>query len=193
MKRLLFLLAAITLFVSSSFSQEDSTEFNFKPYGLTVSTGVNNYMGILGLGVYYSPVKQVVLEGSAGFGSTGKKLALNAQLYPSSTDGLYLRAAFCHSTGASKVPLKLELEDGTQAIKDVNFKALNNTHITIGRSWSIIDKHRFFAEIGYSVLFGDKEDMFTVENATISENSKTALRFTIPGGLVFGLGFSYGI
>jgi len=175
-------------------NNEESTDaLSFSKTGISISTGINNSVGMFGIGLYHTIMENTIIELSTEFGTWGTIGSVQAQYYlPRATD-LYIRGTFKRSGGGREIPIELELSDmSTQEVR-LNFYPIANGQITFGKSWVIANKHRFYFEGGYSYFFGAAEDKYrVVDNVEISNNSKKALSMIMPGGVILAIGFTIG-
>lgn len=188
----------ISLFCTSVFAQDESVLEDidsFSKSGITFSTGINNVVGMLGVGAYFTIQDDLIFEAGAGLGSWGLVGALQLQYYLPASDNLYVRGAFKRSGGGRGLEIEMELSNLSREIVELNLYPVANAQITFGKSWSIQNSHRFFIEGGYSYFFGNHESKYRVVDSsqTLSNTSKDVLAVMIPGGLIFGLGFSIGL
>ncbi|MCK9562719.1 MAG: hypothetical protein M0R02_08370 [Bacteroidales bacterium] len=189
---LLFFLCSI---IHVKAQNEESQAQSFEPFGITISTGINNVVGMMGIGVYYSFTPQYILEIGVGQGGWGAIGSLQIQYYLPNADNLFLRGAYKRSGGGRDVELNLELIDKSTETILFNFYPVVNAQLTAGKSWTIKNTHRFFIEGGYSYFFGEPHEKYRIQNSQIvlSETSKKALEFSMPGGLIFAIGFAIGL
>lgn len=180
--------------ITDIYSQEDTLVESFEPFGVTISTGINNAVGVIGVGLYYAVTPEFILEGGVGQGSWGPIGALQAQYYLPNADNIYLRGAFKRSGGGRDIEVELELIDKSTQTVMLNFYPIVNAQFTAGKSWTIKNMHRFFIEGGYSYFFGVHEEKYRIQDSQIalSDNSKRALEISAPGGLVLAIGFAIG-
>ena len=180
--------------ITDIYSQEDTLVESFEPFGVTISTGINNSVGLIGVGLYYAVTPNLILEGGVGQGSWGPIGALHVQYYLPNADNIYLRGAFKRSGGGRDIEVELELIDKSTQTVMLNFYPIVNAQFTAGKSWTIKNMHRFFIEGGYSYFFGVHEEKYRIQDSQIalSDNSKRALEISAPGGLVLAIGFAIG-
>ncbi|MDA3881974.1 MAG: hypothetical protein PF481_01695 [Bacteroidales bacterium] len=199
MKKRISILATLLFFImhtinAQEINNEETTQnLSFSKTGISISTGINNSVGMFGVGLYHTLTENTIIELGAGFGSWGAIGSVQAQYYlPRATD-LYIRGTFKRSGGGREVPIDLELSDmSTQEVR-LNFYPVANGQITFGKSWIIANKHRFYFEGGYSYFFGTAEDKYrVVDDVEISNAAKNSLSFIIPGGLILAIGFTIG-
>ncbi|MFO7868535.1 MAG: hypothetical protein R6U95_04455 [Bacteroidales bacterium] len=190
MKKLI--VSAILFICTSSYvlAQNDTIEAyeyeKFSSSGITGSTGINNSVGIFGIGLYKKIHENIIFEIGGGIGSWGYIGSLQLQYYlPRATD-LYIRGTFKRSGGGRNIPIELELSDRSITEVSLNLYPTINAQFTVGRSWDISHKHRFFIEGGYSYFVGEHEDKYKVlGDKKLTENSKKQWHLLYPVELFF--------
>ena len=161
---------------------------------LGVSTGINNNTGLIGIDIDVPVDKFVSIDGGAGIGSWGYKLALGAKYYLQPCQrGWAFGGGLTYSTGLGNYQQDMETINGTETVS-LNLHPQTNLFLAAYRYWSLGKRYnRFFLELGYSVSLtgGDKYD--EVIGDPLSDNSKTTMRLISPGGIIIGAGFSFGL
>lgn len=185
---------------ASDLTYSKTTYDGFSDYGISLRTGINNSVGFLGVGAYFKIQENLYGEVGAGLGLWGYVGAIQAQYYLPTINNIYVSAGIKRSGGYKDGMLELETihpETLELVSKEVSLDYLPvyNTQLVFGKTWTIRGQHRFFLEGGYSFFWGEHEDTYKVvdSNITLSESSKSVLKVLTPGGIVFGLGFSFGI
>ncbi|MFW5851432.1 MAG: hypothetical protein ACOCWB_04340 [Bacteroidota bacterium] len=199
MKKKISIVATLMFFIMHTVSaqetnnEESTHSLPFSKTGVSISTGINNSVGMFGIGLYHTISENTIIEFGTGFGTWGAIGSVQAQYYLPRATNLYIRGTFKRSGGGREVPVELELSDmSTQEVR-LNFYPVSNGQITFGKSWIIANKHRFYFEGGYSYFFGTAEDKYrVVDNVEISDNSENVLSMIIPGGLILAIGFTIG-
>ncbi|NJM16421.1 MAG: hypothetical protein HC896_14535 [Bacteroidales bacterium] len=59
--------------------------------------------------------------------------------------------------------------------------------------WKLGRKNKFGLDFGYAVPIGGKDNYEIVSDHQLNDVSKLGMRLAQPGGLLFGLGFTFGI
>lgn len=180
----------------SSFAQTTDS-LGFKPTGITISTGIDNNVGVIGVSIYHAITNSVILEAGLGSGGWGMKSSINAQYYPSAKKTHFFKLAYVYSSGLENMPIDLESSRKKTESFELDLEPVHTLALTSGWSFPIKHKHRFYFELGYSKLLGDKETSYRVvkrpqAGVDLSDLSKQVMNIQVPGGLVLALGFSFG-
>jgi hypothetical protein len=106
--------------------------------------------------------------------------------------GWYYGLGYSYCSGLKHVKVDLELATGKT--KEVTIDCLNASvvNITIGRFWSINRNNVFYTEVGYAIPMKSSPWKVT-DGSVLSSRSKSVLNATKPGGIIFGIGFLFGI
>lgn len=198
MKKLLICILSI-LYLNNIYAAKKS---DFKMPGdtlpvvyLGIGTGVNNYCGMLGVGIDIKCIDRLFLRVGGGIGSWGYKITGGIKHERKHKKGWTFSALYSLNTGLKNFKFKLETVSGQVPVtKEVTLDLLQATCITLstGYNWVFKKKNKFFLEFGYSVPI-EAEPYKVTDGSVLTDNSKNALKFSQPGGIVFGLGLLFGL
>lgn len=158
------------------------------------STGINNPVGLLGPQVDVAITPAFSVGTGIGISSWGYKTFFEGRYYFKECNrGWALGTGITYNTGLSGMPMNdAETVAGNQDIivdldGQVNFMFSCYHFFNLGRK----QRNRFHLQAGYSIPLTDVG--FTqVTGAPMSRNTHDALNAIAPGGLIIGLGFSFG-
>lgn len=201
--KILLIGAMIICFTQASYAQDKYAEKEVAVPKMYVSlgTGINYNTGIIGVQFEGKLNNNFSAYGGAGMGTWGNKITLGMRYYygPSTTSAISF--SYSYVTGASGVKSQLEIIDSTasgyQSKKDVTFDAnpVSTVNLSWLKYWRMGKKSRFNIELGYSVaLNSNYESNYSVKDPVkLTDVSKAAIKIIQPGGLIIGIGFSFGL
>lgn len=206
MKKLI-IAAFVSLGLATSASAQ--TEYAFKEYNqkyeipaskfyLGVGTGLNNYLGLIGPSAEYRLSDKITVFGGAGLGSWGWKTSAGLKYYGNFPEGWSFNLGISHATGLDNIEIELPSEcvqfasDKTKVPFDL--KGANTLNLSAMKYWPLgtFSKTRFNIELGYAIPLG--ENQYEVKSTDVlTSKGKYFMNILQPGGLILGLGFSFGL
>lgn len=177
---------------TNPFIQAENETITASKLYLGVSTGVNNLGGLIGVQLEIAATPKLLIGIGAGLGNWGYKLGFNAHYYPKGVKGVFFKGGFLRATGLTNFETEMELSDGRNSDVVMDLKPVDNVFVTIGHSWKVGRKNRFYIEGGYAIAL--TTDYYEVTSGeTLSEDSKSMMQILRPGGLIAALGFEFGM
>lgn len=204
------LLSALLLFTCfASFAQEDNREAanydgaqrtrNNREKGcsklyLDLGTGINANTSMLGGGVDYHLTQDISLNGGIGLlSSWGTKFYFGGKGYLKPCHkGWAFGAGVTYSTGLSNFTTKVETVQGQEYV-ELELLPQANVYASAYKYWGLGRgrKSRFYLQFGYSQPVTTKK-FNQLSGPMITADYARVVRFISPGGLMIGLGFSFG-
>ncbi len=159
---------------------------------VTISTGLNNPTGLIGLNLDVPVLKSLSVEGGAGISTWGSKVTAGLKYYFSPCHrGWALGAGITHNTGLNNFTTNLETVYGTEEVT-LNLLPQTNVYIAGYKFWNLGRRNnRIYTMLGWSIPFSN-HNYDELYGDDLSSNGKTTLSILTPGGLVVGFGFSFG-
>lgn len=192
MRKILIAVIA-TLCISMSINAQS---FKDKPVVfIGFSTGINNQIGLIGPQLGCSVSDNFMVEGGVGLGSWGYKSTVNVQCHRDALNGIFCKLGYAHSTGLPDFETEMELDNGDKEDVMMDLNPSDNLNLTVGNSWQIGGKNRFYLEGGYAIKLTDPLDAYELHDDQIelSSTSEMVMNMLQPGGLIIALGFSFGL
>jgi hypothetical protein len=200
MKKYVLALLTVAIAINSFAQKKDGAFTPAKGKGychklyLTTSTGINNSTGILGLSLDAPVARSISIEGGAGFSTWGYKLTAGGKYYFKPCHrGWALGTGITYNTGLASFQNTMETTNGVQEKVILNLKPQTNlyfaaySYVNLGKN-----KNRFYTMFGWSIPLSSDHYVQTA-GTEISENSKKVMNILAPGGLILGIGFSFGV
>ena len=161
---------------------------------LGIGTGINNSIGILGLACDIRVAPFVSIEEGLGISTWGPKFSIAGKYYlKPCNNGWAFGAGMSHNLGIKHFHNTMETiysrsENVILTLHPVTnlFLAAYN-YVRLGNGNS-----RFYTTFGYSVPLGAKS-FEQVRGHPITRHSERVMKFLTPGGIVFGMGFSFAL
>ena len=192
----LFSILTLSLF-SQAYDYPDrrAEALEFTPNGyLGLSTGINNFNGLLGINGEIRVINNFTIAGGAGIGSWGYKLAGAVRYYIHYPKGLYFAIGYSSAIGAPGVEIELETtRPGGNQMVELDLHPANNLNLSASYQWRLGRRFRLGLEFGYSFPLQDRAWELVSEDVILSDASEEVMDFLTPGGLVLGFGFSIGL
>jgi hypothetical protein len=164
---------------------------SFPAFMLGAATGMNSYSGLLGIVVKLNFFDRVALEGALGIGSWGKKFSVGI-IYQKTAGSMYFGLGYSALPGVAGLKLNLELANKNMQEITVDFLQASTLNVKMGSNWKVGRKHLFYIEYGYAIPL--QPHPWVIKNGyALSKTSIAELHLIQPGGLLFGLGFLFGL
>lgn len=161
---------------------------------LGLGTGLNYSTGLIGLNIEVPVFKGLSLGAGAGLSSWGNKFFGEVRYsFSPCNRGWALGTGVTYNTGLQDLVTELPTTYGTRSVMlELNPKL--NAFICGYRIWTVgkSARNRFHLQLGYSIPLSN--DDYTVRSGDILTSDGVAVMNVLsPGGLIFGIGFSFGI
>ncbi len=163
---------------------------------LGISTGINNNNGLLGVNLDVPVAKQFSISAGAGLSSWGGKLYAEGRFYfkDNCHRGWAIGLGVTHNTGVDNVPVTISEPNRAGYTEVFNLKNKTNVPLSAYYFFSLGKRHvnRFHLQFGYSISVTDTE--YSIQSgAAVSRDTDNAIKLISPGGIILGLGFSFGV
>jgi hypothetical protein len=160
---------------------------------LGLSSGLNGANGILGFSFEVPVTHAVSIGAGVGVSTWGTKVFGEARYYLKPTQcGWALGAGITHNTGVTDVKHKHSTIRGDENVT-LDLDPQTNVFIAAYRFWHIGKGHnRFYLTAGYSVPL-EHPSYHEVSGDPLTGSADEHVKKFAPGGLIAGLGFSFGI
>jgi len=167
---------------------------------ISVGTGINYNTGIIGVQFEKKLSENVSGYIGAGFGTWGNKITIGGRYYYGAASNSALSFSYSYVTGSKGLNGNLIVVDSTHQSQGktvtVNYDllAVNTINLSWLKYWKMGKKSRFNIELGYSILLNTSGDNYTIKDPVVlTDASIKALQILQPGGLIVGIGFSFGL
>lgn len=159
---------------------------------LGIGTGLNAYTGFLGISGNLRLTKQSFFQAGLGLGSWGYKYSIGFGYDLTDNRRWALGAGLSYCTGLRNVDMEMEMYNGgTEPVK-IYLKSAKTLNLKATHNWIIGRKNTFYVDMGYAVPLQTSPWEIT-DGSIVSENSRKALDLVSPGGVILGLGFTFGL
>lgn len=198
------LVSVLVAFGSNVLAQVDSTASKTNTSqsltSITIGTGINSNVGVLGLQVEHKLAGPLSFYAGAGIGGWGYKLTVGTRLYLRHQPvGSAFGLSFSNATGVNGIKSDLTIiENGREVKKEIEFNAkpVNTLNFSWLRYWKMGKDNRFNLELGYSLLLNTPaESNYTIvtPGITMTNESKSVMSAVQPGGILIAVGFNFGL
>jgi len=160
---------------------------------LGTGTGINNFNALLGIFVEGNVVHNFTLAGGFGIGDWGYKAAVAARYYRHYPYKVFYGLGFSSASGIRNIELELYTEPSGEAeLVELNLRRANALNLTLGYQFKVFKKSRIYLEFGYGIRLQRTPYEVVTPNVQLDEISIQTLDMMVPGGFIFGVGFSRG-
>lgn len=159
-----------------------------------LSTGLNNNGGLLGLGADYHVTEDISINAGLGaITSWGYKFYLGTKFYfKPCHKGWAIGCGATYSTGIPSYTTKMETMQGGSELVELRLLPQTNVMASAYHHWRLgRNKNRMYLQLGWSIPVAT-EKFRQISGNALTVNSASVLKFLAPGGLIVGLGFSFG-
>lgn len=186
------LLLSISVFAQARDSYEQSEAYKSILY-INLSTGLDNYTGILGVGLTVPVYNDFALRAGAGVGAWGPKYSFGIKYQDLSKKGVGFGIGYSHCPGVDGVQLDAEDENGENQTFDIDYFQVGSINFTINKNWLFRNGNIFYLESGYAFKTGGKNFYRNNSDDVLSEDYEVVFDILRPGGIILAFGFQFGI
>jgi hypothetical protein len=183
------------LLVQNSFANDsiqNKTDVKYPGVFVGLSAGINHHAGLLGLSLDVNVVKNLSLFGGVGVGGWGYKTSVGLKYYKQYPYGVSYFGGLSHASGMKDFETELETSSGSKEKVKLDLFGINNLNLGMGYVWKVGNNMRFGLDFGYSICLSQKK--YEVKSGqTLSSNAEKVMDILVPGGLILGLAFNFGI
>jgi len=176
-------------------SATNSTSDTVPRFYLGLGAGVNNYVGIIGIGAEVRTVDTLLVRLGVGIGTWGTKFTIGLRYEMHHTSGWVFGLSYSSCSGLSNFKTSLQVDSAnTTTMKNVTLD-LNTTgviNLTATYNWVFHRRNKFFLEFGYSVPL--QSNPYTVEDGSVlTSQSEAVMSLLEPHGVIVGVGVMFGL
>lgn len=194
--RFIFLFTIIFC-ISTTAQSQFRSDFDQSDIYLELSSGIDNHVGLFGLGILYPINQKVAIRGGAGIGIWGLKTSLGVKFQNLETQkwGFGIGTSYC--PGVKEFEMNLSDDPAYEEIFYIKMKPAGSLNLTANRSWKFSSNMIFYMETGYAIpLSSSKPVDFKDPDGYLTSQDEADLQALMnvlkPGGLILALGFQIG-
>lgn len=165
---------------------------NRPKFYLGIGTGMNTYTGLAGISANYIIDNKLFAQAGLGLSTWGIRSSIGLRYDQSYRNGLTFGLNYIHSSGIDDIMVSLETSSGSTREVNIQLESTGAINIKTGYNWWIGKYNTFNISVGYSVPL-KSQPWIVKDGSSLSVSSQQALDLVAPGGLIFGLGFSFGL
>lgn len=155
-----------------------------------LASGVESFTGIIGVSLEAKVAKSIALYAGAGIGGWGAKISGGAKLYRAFPYKWAYCVSLSNASGLKDYKAKLETQSGTKDVL-MDLRPCQTFNLTAQHHWKMGIKNRFNIEFGLS--FALTKIAYTIKDGSVLTPASTTLMEVLqPGGLMAGIGFTFG-
>lgn len=191
----IFLLTGILVTLSWEIKSQSLVKNDYNPTKVyaEISTGIDNHIGIIGIGVLIPTSDYFALRCGAGLGTWGTKMSGGFKIGDRSKNGWIYGIGYSYCPGQKDIDLTLDDEYGDQVDYNIDLFPVGSVNITFNRNWVTKGKSIFFIETGYAIPTGGSKFYKNNDGKEFSAAGKQAMQIIRPGGIIFAFGYQLSI
>jgi hypothetical protein len=194
MKTKVFFITVLTIIglsANAQFTHSDSLAAHTKFY-LGIGSGVNNYTGMVGLSANYRIYRKLFFQAGVGLGGWGYKYLFGLRYDDKYGKGWSYGLGYSSATGITNEKLSLKDQSGNSHKDTLDLEKAGTINLKLTHIWVIHHKNTFYMEFGYAIPL-QSNPWKPVGKTPLTDNDLAVLRMMSPGGIIFGLGFTFGL
>ena len=159
------------------------------------SAGVNNPAGLIGFDFNIPVKKYVMLCGGLGFSTWGNKLHFEGKYFVKPHHlGFAVSAGIAFNSGVENFNANLETVNQTKERVTINMHPLSTIFMGAYHYWKLgKGPNRFFMLAGWDSPLTQPQYDIIYNGPQLTDRSKNYMRHREPGGVMMGIGFSFGL
>ena len=151
-----------------------------------------NYTALLGVSANLRLFSTVSLQGGIGLGGWGSKYSIGIKYSSHYNGGWYYGLGFSNSPGEKNVKVNMQISTVVTQSVTIDYLKESTLNFKVGYDWIMGMKNIFYLEFGYALPL-QTDPWRVTDGSSLSATTIEALRLDQPGGLIIGLGFTFGI
>jgi hypothetical protein len=188
----LIVLILFTIPLSSNAQLPNSNNKSHNFY-LSLSSGIDNHTGLLGIGAIIPFNEKLGLRLGAGIGGWGGKFSGGIKFQNLNESGVGFGLGYSHCTGLKMFNLTIQDQSGSSRTINMDFNPVGSLNFTINKNWVLKEGMLLYLESGYAVPTG-RADFYTInDGSTLNSDEELILNIMRPGGLILSLGILIGL
>ncbi len=193
MKKILLTLSILIVSLELKAQTDEYYDPENRPkFYLGIGTGINTYTGLAGISADYNINKKLFVQGGLGLSTWGWRSSIGLRFDRAYRNGFTFGINYINSSGIDDIPIELETSNGDTREISMRLENAGAISFKAGYNWWIGERVIFNLNAGYAVALSNAP--WTVKDgSSLSATSQQVLNLIAPGGIVFGLGFSFGI
>lgn len=189
MKKILFIIL-ISISVLRLYAQSGND--TLPKFYLGLGTGINSYTGLLGLSGNLRIHDRIFIQGGLGLGSWGSKITIGIRYDMTYGSGWCYGIGISSCSGLKDFKNNMELQSGLKKDVTMNLYRANTLNLKATRNWTFHRRNTFYLDLGYAIPL-QASPWEVTDGSLISNNSRAAMNLISPGGLILGLGITFGL
>ncbi|HEY4785106.1 MAG TPA: hypothetical protein VIH57_03615 [Bacteroidales bacterium] len=193
MKRILLIIMCFaTSFSINAQSTNDNKSDSLPSFYLGLGTGINSYTGLLGISGNLRVYHKLFIQGGLGVGSWGSKMTIGLRYDMSYQKGWSYGIGFSSCSGLTDFKTNMELTSGIKKEVTMDLLRAYTLNLKATRNWKLGKNNTFYLEFGYAIPL--QSSPWRIKDGSELSSTSIAVMNTIsPGGLLIGLGFTFGL
>jgi hypothetical protein len=159
---------------------------------LGLGTGINSYTALLGISGNYRVAEKLFIEGGLGIGMWGYKTSIGLRYHRNLLKGLTYGFSFASCSGLKEFTTEMEVQSGAIEEVTMDLSRANTLNLKTGYFWTLGTSNTFYIDAGYSFALNN-QPYKVQDGSALSSTSIAVMEILSPGGILLGLGFTFGL
>jgi hypothetical protein len=185
------LLIIIGLRANAQFMPGDSVEPLTKFY-LGIGGGANNFTGIIGISANYRIYEKLFFQAGVGLGGWGYKYTFGIRFDDTYGKGWSYGVGYSVASGITNEKLSMKEQSGNTNLDTLDLGKAATIDLKLTHIWLIHRTNTFYIEFGYAIPL-QSNPWKPLGKTPLTDEDLTVLRTMSPGGIILGLGFTFGL
>jgi hypothetical protein len=161
-------------------------------FSIGLGTGINNYTALIGVSANLRVYNRVSVQGGVGIGGWGYKFSIGLKYDKHYNGGWSYGLGYSVCPGLNNVKANMKLESGVTQNVNLDYLKASTVNLKTGYTWRIGEMNTFYLDLGYAVPLQSGAWRVT-DNSVLSGASESSIKMIQPGGIILGMGFTFGI
>lgn len=162
------------------------------PLYLNLSGGIDNHIGIVGVGFLVPAANLLAIRGGVGIGVWGAKYNLGLKIQNCTKNGWGGGIGYSYCPGIEEIEITFSSQTSTHVVP-MELKPTGSFNLTFNYNWMIGEKSILYLESGYAIN-NPNYHPYRVKNGDIlSQDEETIMEILRPGGIILALGIQVGL
>ncbi|MBK6263691.1 hypothetical protein JKA74_01485 [Marivirga sp. S37H4] len=193
MKKALLFLSIIFISLELNGQTGEYYDPDHRPqFYLGIGTGINTYTGLAGISANYILDKRLFLQGGLGLSTWGIRTSIGLRYDRSYRHGVTYGVNLTRSSGIDDIDVEFDSGNGSPNTVNMRLESVSTLNFKVGYNWWFGKYNTFNLTLGYALALKD-QPWEVKDGSTLSQIDQQVLQILSPGGIILGMGLSFGI
>ncbi|MAE84840.1 MAG: hypothetical protein CMB80_19030 [Flammeovirgaceae bacterium] len=175
-------------------NKEDKySSINKRPIYLNFSAGLDNHVGLFGIGFSIPVADQFGIRTGIGLGGWGLKYNLGVKAMEFGKDGWGFGLGYSYCPGIRDFEVTFTSQNNTANSFNLDLLPVGSINLTLNKNWVLGETNILYLESGYAFKTGGPEIYRVNSGGTLNSSDEYILEILRPGGIILAIGFQIGL